>query len=259
MEKQFAVEFCDSCDGTGKSVADYHGNIQKIAKSYGDDEFPVYVDQAHSPYTCSVCKGYAVVNKNGYNYKTAAMAKRMADQGKAKKCWHCDDDGMTWRIPALQKCRECNGSGFELVYDSESTIIPHAIDIYKYPRRSFLKAWADDVKITVARQGGELSWGESYLGLGAIWTCTDYGAAAESSDAQVIDEVRDKLRMDSVQLISLCDKETRALAREVIVKVVANGYSVIAVGKKPGGYALPPTYHGIVDMPTSVVNRAFGI
>lgn len=255
MEKQFPVKFCEQCEGSGREIRDYHGNPLAIQKTYGSGDFEVFIDKAYDPTTCTVCNGYAVISKSSHSrYKSAANAKRMKDAGKSIKCFHCDDNGMTWKIPAVQKCWTCGGSGFKLVFDKDATVIPEVIDIYGYPTQDFRAAWVDNVEIIVNRTVGELSWGESFLGIGSIWSCTDYGEHWEMTDEEVINDIRSKLASDSYQLISICDKSTRQIAKIVEVKLRNQGYSLIAVGKKYNDHALPPTYMGIVDLPVSTAN-----
>lgn len=256
--KQFSVKLCDTCNGSGKRIYDYHGNPSKIAKSYGDAEYIVFDDQAYDPEPCYVCHGMAYTRRNGIAYKSEAMKNRMLSNGSATKCHHCDNDGMMWKIPAIQKCHDCRAVGFVLVYDSESTIIPDVIDLYGYLDHDFSARWAEEVEIIVERTGKSLSWGESYLGLGSIWSSVDYGNHWEMTDDEVIVSIRQRLIESGFQLISLCDKTTRMLSRTVVVKLTANGYSLIAAGKTNDSYALPPAYNLIVDLPVDVANNIIG-
>lgn len=256
--QEFGVQLCDTCDGSGKHIYDYHGNPQKIANNYGSDEYPVYVDQAYDPTSCYVCDGLAYVKKNGCAYKSVAMRDRMIKSGSAKKCYHCDDNAMSWKIPSVQNCQNCSGTGFTIVYDSESLRIPDVIDIYDYIHESFRDGWVNDVEIIVDRAGGSLTWGEAYLGLGCIWSSSDYGKHWEMADEEVIASVRASMAESSFQLISLCDKQTRMLSRTVIIKLTHNGYSLIAAGKRNISASLPPAYYGIVDLPVDTANRIIG-
>ena len=92
-----------------------------------------------------------------------------------------------------------------------------------------------------------MTWGESYLGLGSIWSTTDYGAAWEQTDAQVIARVKESLDTGSLQWTKIMDAE-RTITRRIVVKITRGGYSVIGSADTPMP-ALPPTYT------TAVLNR----
>ena len=260
MDKQFALQFCNGCDGAGKIESKYHGNPVNLSKTYGgSDEFPVFAERAHSPSTCRNCNGFVFAKKGGYPYKSQKIADSMNKQGKAAKCHHCDNDGLSWIVPAVVKCGACNGTGFQLAYDRESTIIPDIIDIYRHQPLEFTQEWAKDVEIVVSRAIGEMTWGQAMLGIGSIWSCKDYGRLWDSKHEDIIKVIREELIDNSYQLISICDKASRKIARVVEVRVHRNGYSVVALGKEYNDYALPPAYRSIIDEPVSVVNHQLGV
>lgn len=136
------------------------------------------------------------------------------------------------------KCKSCHGSGNGYDHDNPSTC-----EICKgSPKRASQETWTDKapdeavaaLQLRVARQDRETSWNESYLGLGCLWSSTDYGDAWNADDITVLSKVRADLLKDRTQACKLLAVEydsnakTLPIVRGLVIVVSNNGYSVRA-------------------------------
>ncbi len=82
-----------------------------------------------------------------------------------------------------------------------------------------------------------MSYGESLLGMGCLWSVTDYGDMFKRLcntsrglyviEQEIESEIRDHLRKDRTQWIKLLDKDS-IVAGAIVVTVSRNGYTVKA-------------------------------
>lgn len=252
---EFQLEDCVRCDGKGYVIQPYYGEPMRLARHYGNGAYEVFVDQAHSPKKCGMCKGFLYVNKHGDSYKSQAIADRYIASGKARRCTHCDDNGMSWIVPAEQRCLACSDCGKQPVYDSASTIMPEMLDLTDYFPNGFLAEYVKDAVVIIDRQGGVLTVGESLLGLGTVWSSSDYGRTWEMNDDDIVKMIKNDIAEGHHQMIKLVDKKSRKLSRLIGIRLTRSGYGVYALEKEPDGYALPPTYYPLIDQPSTILER----
>lgn len=85
------------------------------------------------------------------------------------------------------------------------------------------------------------SWNEQYLGLGCLWSCTDYGTAAEGTDENLLAQITKELRTRSVQLIKVVrNREDLRLADEIGIYLKSNGYSLRPIFAEVGEKQFAP-------------------
>jgi len=152
-----------------------------------------------------------------------------------KPCPKCEGTGNGPRGGA-RGCRMCHGFG--KAYDQEHrSTCPKC---HGAPQRVELESWTDHapaeavgaMQLRVARQDRDTSWNEQYLGLGCLWSSTDYGKAWDRTDIEVLSDVREQLLNGRTQASKLLaveydrDALTLPIVRGLVVVVSRNGYSV---------------------------------
>lgn len=189
---------------------------------------------------CFTCRGHRVVSgSTSSGYKTAENAERAIASRTAVACPFCKT-GWKRRIETLRTCFTCSGTGVQPVW-SGGDILPEWVGRTDNMSRASSAAFAADVKIVVDR-GHQLTWGESFLGLGSLWTTTDYGRGWESTDEAVIAGVRERLLTDRTQWCKVIDRDSRVIADTLVIGLSLNGYAVRAADVKQSRLMLPPTY-----------------
>lgn len=156
-----------------------------------------------------------------------------------KTCPACGGTGKRGR----GRCRECC-TGYRPVpgklrnYSQVAELRPCPACGGNY-RNAKWETWFDcapaeavrDIPLQVVRQDRSASWNESFLGLGCLFSVVDYGRAWESSDAEVMERVRDGC--DHVQACKIVQVDREAMTLPVVpllaVIVSRGGYSVRAV------------------------------
>lgn len=152
---------------------------------------------------CSVCNG------------TGRGAR-----GGANGCKACR--GLRWEYSKTERvtCGRCNGTTF--VPENWTDDIPQAA--------------VDDLaaNIEIVRTDRHNDWVENHLGLGALWTCQDYGRAWNGTDEAVRAAV--VAQMGRVQACKVMDYDqhrneySAPMAAGIVVQVRRDGYSVKAKG-----------------------------
>jgi hypothetical protein len=112
------------------------------------------------------------------------------------------------------RCRRCDGSGR----------VPE--DRYSYIRSHLMDEILNRVPIVVARRDRAGTWNEAFLGIGCVYSVTDYGRSAELSDAELIAQVRERIARGT-QACKVVDDEDR-LPAAIVIAAHRNGYSVRA-------------------------------
>ena len=97
-----------------------------------------------------------------------------------------------------------------------------------------------DFPIRVLRVHRGNTFNENYLGLGTLFSVTDYGSAAKKTDEEVIQEVREYIAHNKgTQAINVVrSKDDLTLCDDLGVTVTRDGYSVRAGWKIPAGLGL---------------------
>lgn len=146
--------------------------------------------------TCPTCKG-------------TGKGKR----GKPRGCQGgCFGDGQKWSWENPITCTNCNGNyvGFE------------EEDRYDYVPDSIWKG----LEFKVYRHARALTGNESLLGIGCVFSCTDYGDAWKANDdAALIAHVRESSGHQATKVT----KEDGTVCSHVGIFVCPGGYSVRAV------------------------------
>ena len=137
-------------------------------------------------------------------------------------------------------CRKCHG--FKTTYsDTENvtcsacngTAIVPENDCDTMPDKMYL-----GLPFKVYRHNRELTYGESLLGWGCVYSCTDYGCAYGSTDESVIADVRSH---NHVQLCKVA--KNLVLCDHVGIFIARDGYSVRAVYRPDGLDAITTIAH----------------
>lgn len=139
-------------------------------------------------------------------------------------------------------CRTCNGFGRHYDHD---TPVPcdrcHGEPADKEPETFYdsapveaLEALIPTLKVARVDRGG--TWNEAHLGMGALWSITDYGRAwNRDDDDALIADIAEKLRKDRVQAINIVQPFDRAdtaatLVEQLTIVLHRDGYKLIAMG-----------------------------
>lgn len=226
---------------------------------------------ARSVETCWSCKGFTVRSRGMQPYKTKAIAERMLAARKATPCSTCKMTGYMLRILVWRQCYTCSGVGHLPIY-TPGGILGEQWGRHDTMSKAAAEAFAREVNVHMAMRSS-LTWGEAHMGLGCIYSTTDYGRAFDACKARHVAldregmdddavmeavfgpfkaEVRAKLADDRIQWSSIIDRETRVMTSDVAITLTRNGYTVKAVGVAQALPLLPPTYT------PEVLNRPIG-
>jgi RecJ-like exonuclease len=126
-------------------------------------------------------------------------------------CRRCNGNCTVYSADVMEECYECKGKYID--YEAETLCDYMPKDI-----------WAQ-VPLKVYRTNKPMTVGEYLLGMGCLFSCTDYGRAWGSTDEQVLESVR---KHDSVQATKVCADDGR-LCSHVGIFINEGGYTVKAV------------------------------
>ncbi len=141
--------------------------------------------------TCPACKGTGNGPKGGHN-----------------GCKKCSGLRYVYSRTETVTCGSCDGAGH--VPENDCDTMPDA--------------WWQALTFKVYRHERAISFNEYLLGLGCVFSCTDYGRAYESTDEKVIADVRAHTWIQLCKVakdLTMCD--------HVGIFIAHNGYSVRAV------------------------------
>jgi hypothetical protein len=203
---------CETCQGEGKLARADAGEVR----------------------ACFSCNGFRKC-KRGYGaYKTQAQADRYG-----VPCRSCTDG--TWTAPDTNPCHSCNyNPGIDIAVAHPGDVLPDVIGRCASVPRAVAESLAAEWSIVPMWFDRGQTFGEAYLGLGSIYSVTDYGAAWSQDGDAIVERVRESLASDRIQWISIMDSE-RTITRTIVVRVTRGGYSVIGSADVPRPM-LPPTY-----------------
>lgn len=229
----------DRCNGTGRIPND----------NAGEHRF------------CHACSGYGVLRADGGSYKSEQNA---LSARSPRTCYICQGNGYQI-VPDDGPCYGGCTNGKIVVEAHVGDVLPVEIDRTGTIPKPVAATIAAALDIVVGAQNRDSTWNEAHLGLGALWSTTDYGrtwdrftAAAKGGMVdgsatttklhEAIDafreEVREKIATESTQWVKLIDRETRVIVDRVAVAVHRNGYTVVSQPSLDSGNhaMLPPTY-----------------
>jgi RecJ-like exonuclease len=155
---------------------------------------------------CSYCdgKGQREEYQTCPNWHKAMRGKACSFCGSTTKHGHSGK-----HTGKMLTCDRCSGTGKEME------------DLYGYAPESI---W-QEMTFIVYRQDRENTWNESFLGAGCVYSSEDYGQAAKSDNAAIIEKVKASGNHQAVKFA----KEDNTLADHIGIFVTRNGYSVRAV------------------------------
>lgn len=139
----------------------------------------------------------------------ACNGTRRGPRGGRNRCG-CYD-GTVWDQENRVTCPGCNGhpegAREETRYDSLPQGSLAAIPLY------------------LVRQNRDISWNESYIGMGTIHSLSDYGRAWGMTDGEVLDKVHAELETEWVQGCKISD-ESCNVCSALLVTLHRGGYSI---------------------------------
>ena len=157
-------------------------------------------------------------------------------------CLNYGCHGGTMRKPSdteWETCRKCGGTALQPETWCDSA-----------PQEAVA-----DIPVRVERQNRGISMNESLLGLGCLWSCTDYGRAWDANDDDTLrDEIIKRLTTERTQAIKIVDRETGKLADEIVVVVSRGGYSLRAGSNAAADSARELDYDTGMAYGTAVAN-----
>lgn len=140
---------------------------------------------------------------------------RRGPRGKIGGCRACYN-GTVPDFANLVTCERCNGTAS--VPETTCSRLPDDV------RRMF---WdITPVRVFLADRG--ISFNESYLGLGTLYSMADYGRAWEGMEKDregTLRKITDEMRKESIQATTIMDKSKR-LCDHIVVIITRGGYSV---------------------------------
>lgn len=249
---------CPKCDGTGRTVQGITHfqitpeGVPAVAKR-GKGTTPVGEPRV---VTCWTCRGLKAADGKTYAryrdsytsfgepYKNASTLKAAITRGKAVVCKECAGVGQMREFDSEIDCYDCNGRGETVTAFEPGDVMPGWLKLDRHPTGEGLAAYAANVTVQVEFYGdGVLTTGASLLGLGTVYSVTDYGRALEERDeAGLTARVRESLGKHTqwTKFVS----EGRVVADIVRVVVTRNGYAVVteASAESTKRVMLPPTY-----------------
>lgn len=268
------IENCDTCEGSGIDVwrtnapfdleIDGKEEVSFVERhEYGGRTTRTYkIHQGHLNMIemvdpCYNCKGYGVMTKNHTTYKSEALAKKGIEKRTARFCTTCQRKGKFLWIPTETDCFGCNATGKTAKWVEGNTHIhPEVSYINTNITPEFYKEWIKSMAFVLIVDD-KWTWGDMHLGLGGLFSCTDYGTFAKMVIADGEQEALRWLRNDLLErrgsMISFnkcSNKETRRIANVMAVRVTHMGYQPIPVTMDQDGIdvadqtrvLLPPTY-----------------
>lgn len=125
-------------------------------------------------------------------------------------------DGTAYSDTLRETCGRCNGAKTEM----------ETITDYATP-----EMWQGMTFKVIREEKGRFGFNEEYLGVGYVYTCSDYGQAWKNTDESVIADVRKSTGHQACKFA----KDDGTLADHIAILVTPNGYKVKAVygGENP--------------------------
>jgi hypothetical protein len=163
------------------------------------------------PCNCAIGERCTPGKQPGRKVCPTCKGTRRGKRGGIGKCRGCYD-GTTHDFENRVTCEVCKGAA----------IMPETR--YDWITKEL---WESMTFRVVRDATGRWGFNESYLGLGYVSCCTDYGTAwANPDDNAIITMVKGE-RM-STQALNIC-REDLTVAKEMVIIVTKNGYKVKAV------------------------------
>lgn len=167
---------------------------------------------------CSRCFGKREI----INFQPCPRYNQAVNRLPGRKCEHC---GATrkWDHHYIDKgiipCTDCNATGraMESVYDYAPKALWQSLTFKVYSA----------VNLTA------MSWVDSYLALGSVFNCVDYGAHLKKTDEELIEHV--KVGDASHQAVKFVHAKSLEVCAEIAIIRHRDGYKVVAMMRSSTG------------------------
>jgi RecJ-like exonuclease len=187
---------------------------------YGDEPMKLDTETRIVTFESKPCYG---CSENGIS-----TGKRFANEWQP--CSECHGTGRGKR-GGRNGCQKCNGMGKIIVQTSRLEICPNCNGTGKQPENNcddIPAGWWQSFTFKVYRQERNQTYNEYLLGVGCVYSCTDYGTATGMTDEAIIAKVKSEEDGHFLQLCKVANKENR-LADHIGIFVNRQGFSVRAV------------------------------
>lgn len=158
---------------------------------------------------CTCGDGTCSSKENCPECKGTGRGKR-GGKGGCKKCYGYK---YVYNHDVRSVCDCCNGNFKNFFEENNCDDLPNN--------------WIDNVPLVIKRSNAGLSFNESYLDYGLVYSLFDHGKSFNSSDEDIIREVQDRLREEKTQAIKVINKANE-MPKCLYVSVKLAGYSVIS-------------------------------
>lgn len=158
-----------------------------------------------------------------------------------KVCQKCKGTGMRGR----GRCRECNERNgyFSTVSPRKPGYVPDYSQIAEIetcpscggnPHNAMMEDLTDYINLDIIRalpfevrhrDNARQTFNQAYLGIGTVYSVTDYGRYRTQTDEEIIERVKDGL---NPQACNYVDRDTLELCKEIVILTNNNGYSAYA-------------------------------
>lgn len=179
---------------------------------------------------------------------------------EAKDCNYCGRNAQPGTMAGRKTCDTCNGTGrgprgkirgcrdcFDGSVPDFVNVVPCSLCGGNYKNFS-METFCDtaplaairELPISIVRADRGNSFNENYLGVGTLWSCTDYGSRWGGDDSELLSEVWEQLGEDRVQAMKIVLPYERGakvakLATKLVITVTRDGYAVRAVSTQKVG------------------------
>lgn len=152
----------------------------------------------------------------------------------------CEVCGGTGHGPrgGVGKCRGCSGFGHQPDFDNPVPCPACGGDWQGTALESFCDTAPDAavlaMPVRIARLDRRNTFNENFIGMGCLWSTTDYGTAAAMTDDDLLEAVRTELTHHRVQAVKILRPYQRGatvalLHDTLVIAVTRDGYSVRAL------------------------------
>ena len=248
---------CDTCNGRG-----WNPDERSLPGFETVDELIEYVAvKGHGKYgirgidgvenigaltNCTYCNGFGVLsNRTHSKYKSQAMADRYRGTKAAMKCYMCLGKTKLRNCKVMAGCYQCDSTGsvyaFEFPADFNTELPADFNGTDRWHKPSY-DSYVQNVRIVAKWSAQGVTWNEYNLGLGCVYSSTDYGKMWDLKENALVETtVRGKLLDDKGHQMCKFIKNNK-FSDELWVVVKHNGYSVIVPDKPVSMAGIPPTY-----------------
>lgn len=167
-----------------------------------------------------------------------------------RDCTRCEGSGRVLDAPdPTTRCWSCKGRP-DRIPANIPEVLPPADEFgdTDFVPRDLGQELADSFGYVVVREDRAGTWEEHNLGLGGIWSSTDYGEAwRQGDDTLLAAKVHEHIAESPGQWCKFYDRTSRKKAEFIVIRLHRHGYVPMAVADGVNVSAsstmwLPPTY-----------------